>query len=522
MASSKDDVSVNRTVLAPDQEFDHGDDDQIKPKKQWWHRDTYSGAALFNFSAFLLPTLYGTLSKLWVANIDASMVATTDVYTYITTVAEVLNEGLPRAAWVIIGDRSLRSPSSRLGLAHTLILFQMALGLIMSIVFVSAAVNFAESFVPVEVRTASLTYVRISSFSALSSAIETAVSSSTRALDHPDIPLIISSIKFAVNIILDFIIISKFHVGGVNPTANLQASIRLACDMASAFAGLFYFIYMTSFKKLSHFDSGSNESKEVRPSLQALKVLVRPGFVTFLESAIRNALYLWLVSGIVSLGLNYTTAWSIFTTIRWGLVMVPVQAMEATSLAFIGHAWGEWRKELGRNVRRPKATWKVLKPLITPALISSAIVLTVEVPLCIFLSLFGVRPFAQFLSNSAPVAAITAHMWQTIDWCYIFYALSTQLATILLATRPRWYLYQSLVSNLLYVLPWAIVCQVVNLNPKDAWTYHSLVFGGSLLFSFFDIAAVVVLWGWRLMRGRMTLEVFRDTKPENPGMDRDD
>lgn len=100
-------------------------------------------------------------------------------------------------------------------------------------------------------------------------------------------------------------------------------------------------------------------------------------------------------------------------------------------------------------------------------------------------------------------------MWQTIDWCYIFYALSTQLATILLATRPRWYLYQSLASNLLYVLPWAIVCQVVDLNPSDAWTYHSLVFGGSLVFSFFDIVAVDGLWVWRLMRGKMTLEAFR-------------
>lgn len=159
---------------------------------------------------------------------------------------------------------------------------------------------------------------------------------------------------------------------------------------------------------------------------------------------------------------------------------------------------------------------------MTPALVSSAIVLAIEVSLCIFLSLFGVRPFAQFLSNSATVAAITAHMWQTIDWCYIFYALSTQLATILLATRPRWYLYQSLVSNLLYVLPWAIVCQVADLNPKDAWTYHSLVFGGSLVFSFFDIAVVVALWVWTLMRGRMTLEIFRDVKPEPLGMDRGD
>ena len=59
-----------------------------------------------NFFAFLLPALYGTLSKLRVANIDFSMVVTTYVYTYIGVVAEVLNERLPRAAWIIIGDKS--------------------------------------------------------------------------------------------------------------------------------------------------------------------------------------------------------------------------------------------------------------------------------------------------------------------------------------------------------------------------------------------------------------------------------
>ncbi|KAF7509375.1 hypothetical protein GJ744_008098 [Endocarpon pusillum] len=119
----------------------------------------------------------------------------------------------------------------------------------MSIVFVTAAQNFANAFVPVEVRQSSLTYVRISSFSALSSAMETAVASATRALDHPDVPLLISWIKFAVNIVLDFLLISRFHVGTFQPSVNTQASVRLACDLCSAFAGLLYFIYISTVKR---------------------------------------------------------------------------------------------------------------------------------------------------------------------------------------------------------------------------------------------------------------------------------
>ncbi|KAL8789289.1 MAG: hypothetical protein Q9213_001212 [Squamulea squamosa] len=473
----------------------------------WARRDRYFGALFFNVLAFLLPALYGTLSKLWVANIDSSFVATTDSYTYIGVVSEVVNEGLPRAAWLIIGDKSTRLFHARLGLAHTLILFQAVAGLILSVIFISIARSFAEGFVPAGVRAASLTYVRLSSFAALTSAIETSVASATRALDKPDVPLVISSVKFTINILLDLLIISRFHVGTLKPSINTQASIRLACDLSSAFAGLFYFIYATSLRS----GLANTQKTALFPSVRALKVLLPPGTITFVESAVRNALYLWLVHNIVSMGSNYATAWSVFNTIRWGLVMVPVAALEATSLAFIGHAWGRWRREVGVDDRRPKMSRGQLLAVVRPALTSGVIALIVEVPLCIFLAVFGCRPFAFYLSNSDAVADITAHMWQTIDWCYMFYAVSTQLAAILLATRPRWFLYQSLLSNFLYVLPWAIVCQVKELNASDAWTYHSVVFGGSLVFSFFSVAVVDALWTWKLLKGKLRLDVFRES-----------
>lgn len=254
---------------------------------------------------------------------------------------------------MIIGDKSARSFSSRLGLAHTLILFQAFFGLVLSVIFVGIARSFADGFVPEGTRTASLTYIRISAFAALSSAIETAVGSATRALDKPDVPLLISSVKFGVNIILDLLIVSKFHVGTLKPSVNTQASVRLACDMCAAFAGVIYFLYATSLRSKA---SAASKENELLPSNRALRVLLRPGIITFLESAIRNALYLWLVHGIVSMGSDYATAWGVFNTIRWGLVMVPVQALEQTSLAFVGHAWGKWRREVGGINRRPKAS----------------------------------------------------------------------------------------------------------------------------------------------------------------------
>ena len=317
----------------------------------------YTGSLFFNFFAFLLPALYGTLSKLWVAQIDSSKVVTTDIYTYIGVIVEVLNEGLPRSAFLIIGDKSTRSLRSRLGLSYTLIATQMLLGAVMTVIFLSSSEHLAGAFVPKDVRHSSLTYVRISSVSALSSAMEVAVSSCTRALDHPDIPLLISSVKFAVNIVLDLIIISKFHVHSIHPTVNTQAVVRLVCDMASATSGLLYFIFITTRMQRQTEDiAGSG-----RISFRALRILVRPSIYTFVESALRNALYLWLVSGIISMSADYATAWGVFNTIRWGLVMVPVQALEASTLTFVGHRWGQWRARMGPEIRRPKASWQDLR-----------------------------------------------------------------------------------------------------------------------------------------------------------------
>ncbi|KAK1066613.1 hypothetical protein LTR74_006983 [Friedmanniomyces endolithicus] len=222
-------------------ELRQDDSAEIGPRS----RKRYLGSLIFNIAAFILPALYGTLSKLWVANIDTSLVVTTDAYTYIGVVVEVLNEGLPRAAWNFIGDKTNRSLADRHGLSYTLIAFQTVLGFIMSIAFVAAAQQFADAFVPAQVREASLTYVRISAFSALSSAMQYAVAAATRALDLPDVPLVISIVQFAVNIILDMAIISKYHAPGLMPSVNNQAANQLACNMVAAFAGLAYFLIIT-------------------------------------------------------------------------------------------------------------------------------------------------------------------------------------------------------------------------------------------------------------------------------------
>lgn len=107
-----------------------------------------------------------------------------------------------------------------------------------------------------------------------------------------------------LNIILDILLLSKVRVGHMNANVNTQAIIRLSCDAAGAAAGVAFFLYEAS---ILFRNRPLEEVESRKPSRGALGTLARQGWYTFVESLIRNVLYLWLVSGIVAMGSDYAT-----------------------------------------------------------------------------------------------------------------------------------------------------------------------------------------------------------------------
>ncbi|KAI8815837.1 uncharacterized protein EV422DRAFT_623934 [Fimicolochytrium jonesii] len=467
-------------------------------------RATYYGAVLINFLTLLLPALYGTLSKLWIAQLAPSQVVTTDIYTYVGVVTEVVNEGLSRVAFNVIGDKE-KGMEKRRGLSWTLILAQSVLGTALSVFFV---------------RENSITYVRIAAFSSLFSVLQYATTTATRSLDRLDIPLLISALSTVLNIILDLIFLSTFRVYKGTPTANTQGVLRLFCDGAAAFAGIAYFFYTV---------------------------------FTFSESAIRNALYLWQVAKIVSLGSDYATAWGVFNTIRWGIMMVPASAFEQATLAFVGHRWGEYKaqakvssgdsvdeEEGGKDEPRIVAADDIdktqgsletesdsgdgdvdkiedgsdsssiadssgpklimLKYVTRPAQISFLWTLAIELILALLMSFALIKPFALYLSSSSTVAELTTTLFHQLDWCYVLFTLQVQLVAVLLATRLDIWFMTALTTNILWVLPWCIAFQIGAVPVEKAWSFYALVFGGGLVFDFAVVVLTLGVWWWAVRR----------------------
>ena len=106
-------------------------------------------------------------------------------------------------------------------------------------------------------------------------------------------------------------------------------------------------------------------------------------------------------------------------------------------------------------------------------------------------------------TSRAFVKCINHSHAQVVDWTYIFYGLSYQLAAILLAVSPRWYLYQALGSNFLWMLPWAIVVTKMAFPPVSSWSYYAIIFGGANVFDFFDVSFTILLWLYKLKHGKV-------------------
>ena len=320
---------------------------------------------------------------------------------------------------------------------------------------------------------------------------------------------------------------------------NTQAVIRLVRDVAAVLAGLVYFRTIVV-KRQQRVADGR---RKIRLSYSALKVLARPSVYTFTESAVRNAIYLWLVSRIVQLGANYATAWGVFNTIRWGLVMVPVQALHTSTLAFVGHRWGCFRASVESEAKSilERYPWYAETPtdyalradanmtgIAKPALCSCCIATIFEVLLCIALSFRGIESFAYYLSASRTVAQITQTMGKAGSTrtretrtpgprnihigadSFLGNRLDLRvLRTGLPACRhpsrnvTSVYLYQALGSNLLWMLPWAIAATVVTLAKPLAWTYYAIIFGGALVFDVVVVVVTLALWAFRLTKGKV-------------------
>lgn len=199
----------------------------------------------------------------------------------------------------------------------------------------SAEKIFSATFVSYNVQNASVTYVWINVFSALSSAIEVVISNVMRVLNKSDVPLLINSVKVIVNIALNLLIVFKFHVDNWTLNINMQADIHLSCDMIAAVSGLLYFFTSNCIRMSQWYYHWHSELS----SFWVFFILLKPGIIIFIESVIQNMLYLWLVAEVVAMSAEYITAWKVFTTIQWELIMILVQALKATSLTFIEHYW---------------------------------------------------------------------------------------------------------------------------------------------------------------------------------------
>lgn len=58
------------------------------------------------------------------------------------------------------------------------------------------------------------------------------------------------------------------------------------------------------------------------------------------------------------------------------------------------------------------------------------------------------------------------------------------------------------------MLPWAIVVTKVSFSESTAWTYYAIIFGGALVFDFIDVSITLLIWAFRLSKGKVKVGVI--------------
>ncbi|KAG9028332.1 hypothetical protein FS837_003914, partial [Tulasnella sp. UAMH 9824] len=95
MPSSNRRNSPDTHPSTEDDDHDRGHEAAIE---EWFSREPYSGDFLIQRRDLHSTAFYSILFKLWIAQLDSTVAATTDMYTYISIFVDVLDGGLPRAA----------------------------------------------------------------------------------------------------------------------------------------------------------------------------------------------------------------------------------------------------------------------------------------------------------------------------------------------------------------------------------------------------------------------------------------
>ncbi|KAI9099867.1 hypothetical protein DFS34DRAFT_680246 [Phlyctochytrium arcticum] len=502
-------------------------------------RNTFAGALLLNFIAFLIPALYGTLQKLWIGQIDPSGVRVKDAWGWMTLLTDTATEGLSRVAYLLVGDLT-RPMGDRLQLATTLVLGQGFSGIFGASALAIAAPGFALPFFSSAIKASSTKFVRVASFAAGFGVIQAAVEATTRSLDRPEVPVVISLCKTILNIILDAALLSPYRVDKAIPTYNTQAAIRLSCDGFGAFVGCVYFVYLV-------YKIKPRGTKFPIPTFHTVLVILHPGNFSVVEAALRHGLLHWLAAAIVPLSAPYAAAFGVFKKIRLGLIMVPALALDRTSVTMMGHRWGAFRERFGDpkswragplqnneaketgieleddtidvehvcsiDKKAPvvistavltsaNPSYKDIIDLARPGIIALVAILVIELILNTILSAGPIRNLAFYLSSNAPVADLAANMFHSLNWTYILLSASMPLASILLATRVDLWFFSSLVTNLVWLLPWCIFFAAKDASANKAWTYHSVSFAGPMVLGLFVTIAAVGIWTWHLRSKR--------------------
>jgi len=129
-------------------------------------------------------------------------------------------------------------------------------------------------------------------------------------------------------------------------TVIVQGSTRATCSCVSAITSTLFLVKLI-YDSLKRDRISSGEKWYRFFDIRIVWLWIKFGIWPLLESVIRNTFYLTLAYGIVGIGDVEASAWSGFNTIKWSTLMVTVMDCDMTTSALCGKRFGLWRHRIG-------------------------------------------------------------------------------------------------------------------------------------------------------------------------------
>ena len=379
--------------------------------------------------AWAIPAIYTLVNIFFIGKMEMEAVAISEQYENVGVILEILLEMFPLAVLALVA-RNFTDTEKVANVVKSAFVMQLLITVAFMLLIIFGASFFVDAInTPQEIQARSEAFLQVKAIAMPFEALSVLFIISIKAMKKGNLAVGIASIGVILNVVMDVLVISDFSFSlklGLMGSAWDYVVTKIIIFAVSAF--LFYRLVKAK--------------PDIRFDKKEVKAILRIGKYTGMESAVRNAGYIFGVLIVLNtLGVAEYGGYGVAMTIMWLIFLIPVLSLtEATNVA-VGNEYGKKNLDGMRNVQ-----------FVSIVLMGSYMVLAT------IIGIFAWRPLSSFFNQSQEIVDWSTATFYFLAIPYIIFAISSGLKSLFIGTgKTLYYLIPSICVNLGIYIPVGIM-----------------------------------------------------------------